>query len=726
MWKAASRCIFRRALLALLALGAFAVTLQAPAGDAASKKLPSGTSSITVTQATETSLSISWQRARRAGGYDVYLNRTRVATTQTTAYTLAGLRCGSTYEVGVDAFNARGVRSSILSVAGSTSACPGTPVGNDTSPPTSPVSLIQGATTTTSISLLWAASLDNVGVAGYELFLNGNKVGTTSATTYTFTNLSCGTSYALAVDAFDAAGNRSQSAVVQASASPCPDTCSPTIPALPTQSGSTATSISLLWSASLDNVGVAGYDLFVNGNKVGTTTATTYTFTNLSCGTSYALAVDAFDAAGNRSQSAVVQASASPCPDTSSPTIPALPTQTGSTATSISLLWSASLDNVGVAGYELFLNGNKVGTTAATSYTFPNLSCGTSYALAVDAFDAAGNRSQRSSLNGTTSTCASVAPSPQPNNCTATLAAGGNYAAFVNGLSPGEIGCVHGGTYGCDPNSTTCYVHITASGTAASPITVKSYPGETATVRGFEGIDGSYLTFTGMRFDGANSSASVNSCGGQPHGVGLMVGGTGNVFDHVEVFSSIWHYMASAFYLQGNNATIRYSKIHDWGTCPGHDHGVYDHDGSGAQIHHNWFYETVTEARGWGVQLYPSSSNAHVYANVIDRAGSGVVNCSTGTNNVIENNVVTNSQGTAFTSGALIDGCGPQGSTGHIVRNNDQWQNPGGLGSCNSTVTGEVCSGNLSSNPLFVDPSAHNYALQPGSPLAGYGLWNGS
>ena len=89
MWKAASRCIFRRAPLALLALGAFAVTLQAPAGDAASKKLPSGTSSITVTQATETSLSISWQRARRAGGYDVYLNRTRVATTQTTAYTLA-------------------------------------------------------------------------------------------------------------------------------------------------------------------------------------------------------------------------------------------------------------------------------------------------------------------------------------------------------------------------------------------------------------------------------------------------------------------------------------------------------------------------------------------------------------------------------------------------------------------------------------------------------------
>src|SRR5256885_9686577 len=97
--------------------------------------------------------------------------------------------------------------------------------------------------------------------------------------------------------------------------------------------GSTATSISLLWSASLDNLGVAGYELFLNGNKVGTTTATSYTFPNLGCGTSYALAVDAFDAAGNRSQSALVQASTSACPGTSPPTIPPLHTQTGPTAT---------------------------------------------------------------------------------------------------------------------------------------------------------------------------------------------------------------------------------------------------------------------------------------------------------------------------------------------------------------------------------------------------------
>jgi chitodextrinase len=313
MRNAASRCIRRGASFALLAFVAFAATVLTPSADSASKKVLSGTTAITVTQASDVSLSISWQRVRSAAGYDAYLGGVRVAKTQGTAYTFANLRCDSTYTLGVDAFTVKGVSSSIVSLAARTSACPVAAGGNDTSPPTSPTSLTQGATTATTISLLWSASLDNVGVAGYDLFLNGNKAGTTTATNYSFANLSCGTSYTLAVDAYDAAGNRSQSAAVQASTSPCPDTSPPTTPGLPTQSGSTATTISLLWGASLDNVAVAGYDLFLNGNKAGTTTATSYTFPNLSCGTSYTLAVDAYDAAGNRSQPAVVDAATSPC-----------------------------------------------------------------------------------------------------------------------------------------------------------------------------------------------------------------------------------------------------------------------------------------------------------------------------------------------------------------------------------------------------------------------------
>jgi chitodextrinase len=619
MWNAASRCIFRRAF-ALLALGAFAVTLQAPAGDAASKKVPSTTSSISVAQVTDTSLLVSWRRVRSAAGYDLYLNRTLVGTTQGTSYTLANLRCGATYEIGVDAFNARGARSSIVSVAGSTNACPVTSVVQDTSPPTSPTSLVQGVTTPTSISLLWSASLDNVGVAGYDLFLNGNKVGTTSATSYTFANLNCGTSYTLAVDAYDAAGNRSQSAVVQASTGPCPDTSAPTIPTLPTQAASTPTSISLLWSASLDNVGVAGYDLF--------------------------------------------------------------------------------------------LNGNKVGTTSATSYTFANLNCGTSYTLAVDAYDAAGNRSPRISLNGTTSACAVAAPlPPPPNKCTATLAAGGNAVSFFNSLAPGDVGCLHGGIYG----GPSIFSDFTKSGTSSAPITLQSYPGEIATLQGYNAIDGSYVTFTNLKIDNTNTFTGSSECGGRYESFTLA--GSFIVLDHNEITASDISHSSNGVYVTGSNEEIRFNKIHDVGACQNYDHGVYVGHGSGTQIHGNWFWNIP---HGWGVQIYPGSSDVHAYSNVIDHAQNGFVLCSTGSNNLVEHNIVSNSTGSP---GALTSGCPPQGSsTSNVVSNNDQWNNPGGLGN----VSGITYSGNISADPGFVGAASHNYQISPTSPILSWSLWNGS
>ena len=78
-------------------------------------------------------------------------------------------------------------------------------------------------------------------------------------------------------------------------------------------------------------------------------------------------------------------------------TAPSAPTalvKTGSTLTSISLAWTASTDNVAVAGYGLYRNGSSR-SSAAASATFSGLACGSSYTLSVDAYDAAGNRSSR-------------------------------------------------------------------------------------------------------------------------------------------------------------------------------------------------------------------------------------------------------------------------------------------------------------------------------------------
>jgi chitodextrinase len=189
-----------------------------------------------------------------------------------------------------------------------------------------------------------------------------------------------------------------------------PDSTPPSTPTGLAVTAATLGSISLRWNASTDNVGVLGYDLFLNGSRIGTTPNINYAFTGLSCGTSYALGVDAYDAAGNTSSQATAIASTASCngqppPDDQPPTTPTGLNVAGATTTAISVGWTASTDNIGVAGYDLFRNNSRIGSTAGASYTFSGLTCGTSYTLGVDAYDAAGNVSGRASITAATSSC---------------------------------------------------------------------------------------------------------------------------------------------------------------------------------------------------------------------------------------------------------------------------------------------------------------------------------
>ena len=84
-----------------------------------------------------------------------------------------------------------------------------------------------------------------------------------ATTSATLGSLSCGTSYSLAVDAYDAAGNRSKKATIQASTTPCvaagpsppklADSTPPSAPQGLSTSGATATSINVSWLASNDD-----------------------------------------------------------------------------------------------------------------------------------------------------------------------------------------------------------------------------------------------------------------------------------------------------------------------------------------------------------------------------------------------------------------------------------------------------------------------------------------
>lgn len=171
----------------------------------------------------------------------------------------------------------------------------------DTSPPTAPTNLISPANTSSTVSLAWTASTDNVGVTGYDIYQGTALVGSTTSTTFTVTGLTASTTYIFTAKAKDAAGNMSagSNAVTVTTAPPAPDVTPPSVPTNLAAPAKSSTTVSLTWSASTDNVGVTGYDIYAGTTLVGSTAATSYTVTGLTASTAYVFTVKAKDGAGN-------------------------------------------------------------------------------------------------------------------------------------------------------------------------------------------------------------------------------------------------------------------------------------------------------------------------------------------------------------------------------------------------------------------------------------------
>ena len=364
---------------------------------------PSVPSGLTVTGTTTSSVSLVWTASTDnvgVTGYRIYRAGVQVGTSAVPAYTDSSLAASTTYAYTVSAFDAAGNNS-----AQSAAVQANTQTPPDTAPPSVPSGLTVTSTTTSSVSLAWTPSTDNVGVTGYKIYRAGVQVGTSAVPTYTDASLAASTTYAYTVSAFDAAGNNSaQSAAVQATTQTPPDTTPPTVPSGLTVTSTTTSTVSLSWTASTDNVGVTGYKIYRAGVQVGTSAVPDYTDASLTPSTTYAYTVSAFDAAGNNSApSTAVQATTQTPPDTTPPSVPIGLTVTGTTTSSVSLAWTASTDNIGVAGYAIFRAGVQIGTSVAVSYTDTGLTPATNYTYSVAAFDAAGNNSsQTMSVSATT------------------------------------------------------------------------------------------------------------------------------------------------------------------------------------------------------------------------------------------------------------------------------------------------------------------------------------
>lgn len=361
---------------------------------------------LSVTGSSQSTISLGWDGSQ-AASYGLYVSGTRVAAVATASGTVAGLACGRSYSVGVDAVDETGLRSSISTISSATAPCPAaTPV--DSTPPTPPGGLTVSSLARTSVGLRWNASTDAKGVAGYDVYVDGTKTSTVSSPASSATGLTCSTSYRFEVDAYDAAGNHSGRSGLDARTSECFLSAPPAVPWPIQLVAQGASTIAIAWPAV---TGAATYDVYVNGLKKGSTSQPSWNFSGLACGTLYTIGVDAADAELNVSLPGIAMFGTTACPDTTAPSTPTGLRTANVDTTSATLSWSAAADNVGVIGYRLYSGVNQVGTSAGLSYGFTGLSCGATTSLGVSAYDAAGNASPIQKLDVTTAPCPPAPPS---------------------------------------------------------------------------------------------------------------------------------------------------------------------------------------------------------------------------------------------------------------------------------------------------------------------------
>ncbi|MBW7461531.1 fibronectin type III domain-containing protein, partial [Paenibacillus sepulcri] len=174
----------------------------------------------------------------------------------------------------------------------------------------------------------------------------------------------------------------------------------------------TTTSVDLSWSASTDNVGVTGYNIYNGGTLAGSTTgALTFTVSGLTANTAYSFTVKAKDAANNLSTASnTLNVTTNSSADMQAPSAPASLTSPSKTNTSVSLSWTASTDNIAVTGYDIYKDGTLDGsTTGALTFTVSGLTASTPYSFTVKAKDAAGNVSAASNALNVTTTGSAAA-----------------------------------------------------------------------------------------------------------------------------------------------------------------------------------------------------------------------------------------------------------------------------------------------------------------------------
>jgi parallel beta-helix repeat protein len=280
---------------------------------------------------------------------------------------------------------------------------------------------------------------------------------------------------------------------------------------------------------------------------------------------------------------------------------------------------------------------------------------------------------------------------------------------LVRSLGSGQTGCLRAGTFSADEE-----VIVDRPG-----ITLKSFPNERATLRTrlWVSAEGSGSTVSDLNLDGRNPrelpSPTVNAAD--------VTFRNNDVTNH---HTAICFALGNPEYGRATRTLLEGNQIHNCGLMPAqnHDHGIYVEASTGVIIRNNWIYDNADR----GIQLYPDADNTTITGNVIDGNGQGIIFSGIGQrtsdNNVVERNVISNSVVRHNVESYYDDGDAV--GKGNVVRQNcikgarGWYGNEGGGMGVQSPQTGFTARENLAKSPQFVNRSAHNFALAPGSDCA--------
>ncbi|MDC1162598.1 GEVED domain-containing protein, partial [Tenacibaculum sp.] len=341
----------------------------------------------------------------------------------------------------------------------------------DTQAPTAPSGLAASNISNTGLTLNWTASTDNVGVVGYDVYRANTNLGTATGTTYNVTGLTANTSYTFSVRAKDAAGNQSTAsntvnATTTGTTNPTPTYCNTgrqgtnyisqvTFGSISntSQNGSysdftsqstsvtkgasvsltvTPGIISSNWNSNVVGAWIdwnrdgdftdAGEEVLMKTPGTGGATVTVSIPNNANNGTtrlrvryrwgSNPNPCGTGSSDGDEVEDYTVNIGGSTNPgDTQLPTAPSNLSVSSVAQTTLTLNWTASTDNVGVTGYDVYRGSTQLGTVTGTSYNVTGLTANTAYTFSVKAKDAAGNESASSNnVNATTTGTTTPAP----------------------------------------------------------------------------------------------------------------------------------------------------------------------------------------------------------------------------------------------------------------------------------------------------------------------------